>query len=45
MNKNGIEIWEFEMHLKNSFLSNLSNDDIISAQRPGLKKGVENDFS
>ena len=27
------------------FLSNLSNDDIISAQRPGLKKGVENDFS
>ena len=33
MNKNKIEIWEFEMHLKNFFSvrSNLSNDDIISA--------------
>ena len=24
--------------------SSLSNDDIISAQRPGLKTGVENDI-
>ena len=33
MNKNEIEICEFEMHLKNLFClhSNLSNDDIISA--------------
>jgi len=34
------------MDLKNFFclLSNLSNDDIISAYRPGLKTGVENDI-
>ena len=33
MNKNEIEICEFEMHLKNFFClhSNLTNDDIISA--------------
>ena len=37
------ETCEFEMDLKNFFLrSNLSNDKIISAHRPGLKTGVEN---
>ena len=41
-----IEICEFKMHLKNFFClrSNLSNDDIISANRQGLKMGVENDI-
>ena len=44
MNKNEIEICKFKMHLKNFFClcSNLSNDDIISAYRQGLKTGVEN---
>ena len=34
------------MHLKNFFClrSNLTNDDIISAYRQGLKMGVENDI-
>ena len=41
MNKNELEIWQFEIHLKNFFLpSNLSNDDIIFALRPGLKTGM-----
>ena len=37
------EICEFEMHLKKLFylLSILSNDEIVSALRPGLKKGVD----
>ena len=41
-----MEICEFEMHLKKFFClrSNLSNDEIISAERPGLKTGVENDI-
>jgi len=40
ISKEGREICEFEMHLKNFFgwNSNLCNDDIISAQRQGLKK-------
>ena len=46
MNRNEIEICEFKMHLKNFFClrSNLSNDDIISAYRQGLKMGVEMTF-
>ena len=37
------EIYEFEMDLNNLCLCpNLSNDDIISVKRPGLKTGVEN---
>ena len=46
MNRNEIEICEFKMHLKNFFClhSNLSNDEIISANRPGMKTGVENDI-
>ena len=41
-----MEICEFEMHLKKFFClrSNLSNDEIISAERPGLKTGMENDI-
>ena len=37
------EICEFEMHLKKLFYlrSILSNDEIVSALRPGLKKGVD----
>ena len=39
MNKNKIEICKFEMHLKNFFClcSNPSNNDIISAYRPGAR--------
>ena len=38
------------MRIRNAFeeifclRSNLSNDEIISAERPGLKTGVENDI-
>ena len=41
-----MEICEFEMHLKKFFClrSNLSNDEIISAERPRLKTGMENDI-
>ena len=54
MNKKERVICEFEVHFKKSFswLSNISNDNIISAyarsenghgfQKPGLKTGVEN---
>ena len=37
------EICEFEMHLKKLFClrSILSNDEIVSALRPGLKKGAD----
>ena len=43
MNKKEIEIWEFEMPLKNFFClrSNLSNDDVISAWGAGLKTGMD----
>ena len=43
MSKNEREICELEMGLKNFFClrSNLSNDDIISAYRPGLKTGLD----
>ena len=41
MNKNEIEICDFELHLKIFFglPSNLSNDDKKFAQRPGLRTG------
>ena len=39
MSKKDKEICEFEFFC---LCSNLSNDDIISALRPGLKSGVEN---
>ena len=45
MSKKEREIFEFEMDLNNFFClcSNLeSNDNMISALRPGLKTGVEN---
>ena len=44
MSKKERETCEFEMDLKNFFClrSNLSSDNIISANRPGLKTGVEN---
>ena len=43
MNKKETEICEFERLLKNFFClrSNLSNDDMISAQRAGLKTGMD----
>ena len=43
MRKKEREICEFEMGLKNFFCfrSNLKNDDIISAKRPGLKTGMD----
>ena len=42
MSKKEREISEFEMDLKFFGLhSNLSNDNIISAQRPGLKTGMD----
>ena len=43
MSKKEREICEFEMDwIFFCLRSNLSNDNIISAQRPGLKTGVEN---
>ena len=43
MSKKEIAKCEIEMDLKNFFLrSNQSNDNIISAYRPGLKTGVGN---
>ena len=46
MNKIGREICEFEMDFKKSscWLSNVSNDDVISVFVKGLKTGVEKDF-
>ena len=40
MNKKEREICELEMDL-NFFTSNLSNDDIISARKPGLKTDMD----
>ena len=44
MSEKEIETCEFEMALKNFLFlrSNQSNDNIISAYRPGLKTGVGN---
>ena len=44
MSKKEREIFEFEMDLNNFFVCALreSNDNMISALRPGLKTGVEN---
>ena len=46
MNKIGREICEFEMDFKKSscWLSNVSNDDVISVFVKGLKTGVEKDL-
>ena len=43
MTKKEREICELEMDLNKFFgvRSNLSNDDIISAKRPGLKTGMD----
>ena len=43
MSKKEREICEFEMDLNNFFCSrsNLTNDNIISAQRPGMKKSMD----
>ena len=43
MSKKEIEKWEFKIDLNNFFFlrSNLSNDNIISALRPGLKTGMD----
>ena len=45
INKNETEMCEFEAHLKNIFVCALdlhvSNDDIISFLRPGLKTGMD----
>ena len=43
MSKKEREICEFEMDLKNFFClrSNLSNESITSALRPGLKTGTD----
>ena len=46
MNKIRRAICEFEMDFKKSsfWLSNVSNDDVISVFVKGLKTGVEKDF-
>ena len=46
MSKKESEICELEMDFKKSFCycTNLSNDDIISFKRPGLKTGAKNDI-
>ena len=41
MSKKEREIYELEMDLNFFLLSNLSNDDIISARKPGLKTGMD----
>ena len=44
MSKKEILVCKFEIRLKKKMRSNLINDSLISAYRPGLKIGAKNDI-